>query len=244
MKKITLLLLLSTLFLACKKKNEMLPINTLDNGLVAHFPLDGNANDMTLNSNHGEIIATIVPDRKDVPRKSYQFDSDTSYFQSSNIPINLKTKYTFSFWIKMNSYADGMAVMELTKNKQCAQNPQIWQFQDSLFLTPTTQSHNRIYIHSLKRIKGGAMPTWKHVLWTVDNNTTKMYVDGVLVESKLINWPDFTNVDLTLGTAGNHCTGDFGASNYHNQPSEVSIDEVRIYNRVLTDLEIKKLSSQ
>jgi hypothetical protein len=217
----------------------MLPINTLDNGLVAHYPLDGNANDMTLNSNHGEIIATIVPDRKDVPRKSYQFDSDTSYFQSYNIPINVKNKYTFSFWIKMNSYEDGMAVMELAKDKECNRNPQIWQFQDSLFLTPTTESNNRIYITSLRRIKGGGMPTWNHVLWTVENDETKMYVDGTLVETKSVSWPNLTNVDLTLGNSGNYGGGGI---NYHNQPSKVSIDEVRIYNRILTLSEITKLS--
>ncbi len=36
MKKITLLLLLSALFIGCVKKNEMLPTNTLDNGLVVN----------------------------------------------------------------------------------------------------------------------------------------------------------------------------------------------------------------
>jgi len=240
MKQITLLLLLSTLIFGCKKKNEMLPSNTLDNGLVAYYPLDATPTDMTSYSNHGVTSASPIQDRKSNTNKAYDFVQNE--FQSSNIPINLKNKYTFSFWIKMNFYQDGMAVMEFTKNKQCNRNPQIWQFQDSLFLTPTTESNNRIYITSLKRIKGGGMPTWNHVLWTVENDVTKMYVDGILVDTKSVSWPDLTNVDLTLGNAGNHCTGDYGASNYHNQPSKVSIDEVRIYNRVLTKTEIDKLS--
>jgi len=240
MKKITLLLLLSALFIGCVKKNEMLPTNTLDNGLVAYYPLDGNAKDMTRFSNHGQISADVYPDRKGLANKSYNFDSDSSYFQSSNIPISLNTNYTFSFWIKMNSYKDGMAVMELTKDKEFGKNPQIWQYNDSLFLVPTFQSHNRIYIYSLKRMKFGTeTPTWNHVLWTVGNDTTKMYVNGIQVDKKAVAWPEYTNVDLTLGNSGNNGGG---GVNYHNQPSKVSIDEVKIYNRVLTETEIKKLS--
>jgi hypothetical protein len=140
----------------------------------------------------------------------------------------------------MNSYDDGMAVMELTKDKEFGKNPQIWQYNDSLFLVPTFQSHNRIYIYSLKRMKFGTeTPTWNHVLWTVGNDTTKMYVNGIQVDKKAVAWPEYTNVDLTLGNSGNNGGG---GRNYHNQPSKVSIDEVRIYNRVLTETEIKKLS--
>jgi hypothetical protein len=139
----------------------------------------------------------------------------------------------------MNSYKDGMAVMELTKDKEFGKNPQIWQYNDSIFLVPTFQSHNRIYIHSLKRVKGGEMPTWNHVLWTVGNDTTKMYVNGIQVDKKAVAWPEYTNVDLTLGNSGNNGGG---GANYRNQPSKVSIDEVRIYNRVLTKSEIAKLS--
>jgi hypothetical protein len=238
MKKITLLLLLSTMFIGCVKKNEMSFSNTLDNGLVAYYPMDGNANDMTRYSNNGVSSALPIEDKTNKPQKALDFVRNE--FQASNIPINLKANYTFSFWIKMNSYEDGMAVMELTKEKECGMNPQIWQFQDSLFLTPTTQSDNRIYIYSLKRIKFGAeTPKWNHVLWTVDNKTTNMYVNGILIDSKSVIWPDLTNVDLTLGNSGNHCGN---PSNYHNQPSKVSIDEVRIYNRVLTKFEIDRLS--
>ena len=240
MKKITLLLLLSTLFIGCVKKNEILPVNTSDNSLVAHYPLDGNANDM-INSNHGEINATISSDRKNVSRKAYQFDTDTSYFQSYNIPIKLNDKYTFSFWIKMNSHKDGMAVMELTKDKEFGKNPQIWQFQDSLFLVPTFQSHNRIFIYSLKEGPNSIGFCWNHVLWTVDGDNTIMYVNGIRVSSKTITWPDYTDVDLTLGNSGNNGGG---GANYRNQPSKVSIDEVKIYNRVLTETEIKKLSER
>jgi hypothetical protein len=66
-----------------------------------------------------------------------------------------------------------------------------------------------------------------------------MYVNGIQVDKKAVAWPEYTNVDLTLGNSGNNGGG---GANYRNQPSKVSIDEVRIYNRVLTKSEIAKLS--
>lgn len=240
MKKLLLISFLTLTIFACKKKGIEMPVVS-ENGLVAYYPLDGNANDFTINKNHAVTSAKLIADRKGVNNKAYDFVRNE--FQSTNIPINLKKSYTFSFWIKMNHYDDGMAVMELAKDRNCNKNPQIWQLQNSIYLTPTTDPHNSIKIMSLSGIKTGIEPpTWKHVLWTVKNDTTSVYVNGSLVGTKIMEWPDLTNVDLTLGTAGNHCTGDSGASNYHNQPSRVSIDEVKIYNRVLSISEIQEMS--
>ena len=243
MKKLTLILLLTTLIVSCRKKSYVQPILNSENGLVAYYPMDGNTNDFTRFSNHGVSSASFTTDRNGLPNKASEFVRNE--FQSTNIPINLKSQYTFSFWVKMNSYDDGMAVMEITKNKSCVLNPQIWQWQDTIFLSTSSNINGRMPIMSMKRIKAGVeTPTWNHVLWTVKNDVTKLYVNGALISEKTINWPDLTNVDLTLGNSGNTCTGDQGVSNYHNQPSKVSIDEVRIYNRVLSNEEISRLSKK
>lgn len=247
MKKILVIVLVSLIVLSCRKSSYVsyFPLN---NGLVAYYPLDGNANDYTSNKNHGKTNAKVSSDRLEFSKRAYSFD--TNYFQSSNIPINLSTKYTFSFWIKMKSYEDGMAIMELAKPTQsqpvlipCNLNPQIWQYKNSMYLTTASNINNSIHIMSLGGIKSGTeIPTWKHVLWTVNNDTTTVYVNGYLKEKKVMPWPKVDKVNLTLANAGNTCTGDFGKSNFHNQPSKVFIDEVRIYNRVLNESEIQLLS--
>jgi len=223
--------------------------SSLNNGLVAHYPLDGNGNDLSPYSNHGIIDASPTFDRKDMSNKSLYFDS--GYFQSQNIPINLKKEYTFSFWIKMEFYDNGMAIMELAKPNDfdsdipCNLNPQIWQYENKMYLTTSSDINNQFYIMSLENtgVKFVEKQNWKHVLWTVKNGTTTLYVDGVFKESKIMPWPNLEKVNLTLGNAVNTCDGDFGKTNYHNQPSKVNIDEVRIYKRVLNLSEIKQLSS-
>lgn len=241
MKKITLIVLLSILFVACRKKNYVQPISTLENGLVAYYPLDNNATDFSVFKNHGTVTAKPTIDRKSSPNKAFEFVSD--HFQSSNIPITLNNQYTFSFWIKMNSYENGMSVMELTKEKRYELNPQIWQYDNSIYLVTCSNVNNRIHILSLDKIKTGVeIPKWNHVLWTVSKDTTKLYLNGVLKDTKLMPWPKFQNVDLTLGNSGNNAITDWGVPGPHQTPSKVSIDEVRIYNRVLRFDEIKKLS--
>ena len=246
MKKLALVLLTLTLMVSCRKKNLVI-INNSDKGLVAHYPLDGNGRDYTSNRNHGTITAVLGSDRYGLPSKAYSFESH--FFQSSKIPINLSKEYTFSFWVKMNRYNDGMAIMELAKPMgddttyvPCNLNPQIWQYRDSMFLTTASNINNQIYIMSLKNIKSYGTPTWSHVAWTVNNNVTTMYVNGDSITTRLMPWPDVSLVSLTLGNAGNTCPGDMGVTNYHNQPSVCSIDEVRVYNRALSITEIRQLS--
>lgn len=249
MKKLTFILLICTLFVACRKKNLVLPASQIvsENGLVAYYPLDGHSKDLTRYANHGVTNAVSAFDRNGLASKSYLFNN--SFFQSSKIPINVSKQYTFSFWIKMQSYADGMAIMELAKGEDttkipCNLNPQIWQFRDSMFLTTSSNIYNQIYIMSLKNIKYQAISNWANVTWTVSNGLTKMYVDGVLTITRQMPWPDLEGMNLTLGNAGNSCPGDYGMLNYHNQPSNCFIDEVKIYNRVLTDDEVLKLARQ
>ena len=248
MKQLTFILLLVTLLVSCRKKNLVKSASQVSElGLVAYYPLDGHTKDLTTFANHGVTNATPAPDRKGVQSKSYLFNK--SFFQSSKIPINVSKQYTFSFWVKMQSYGDGMAIMELAKGEDttripCNLNPQIWQFRDSMFLTTSSNINNQIYIMSLKNVKFQSISNWSNVTWTVSNGLTKMYVDGVQTITRQMPWPDLEGMNLTLGNSGNSCPGDYGVLNYHNQPSNCFIDEVKIYNRVLSDSEVMKLAKQ
>jgi hypothetical protein len=75
--------------------------------------------------------------------------------------------------------------------------------------------------------------TWHHIVWTDNNGTAKLYIDGVqdsanfnYTRSGAFVW------DRTFIAHDNSCS-----SNYFNG----SIDDVRAYNRALTPTEVKKL---
>ena len=47
----------------------------LDDGLVAHYPFDGNANDISGNGYHGNVMGpTLTPGQDGVANSAYQFD--------------------------------------------------------------------------------------------------------------------------------------------------------------------------
>lgn len=70
--------------------------------------------------------------------------------------------------------------------------------------------------------------TWSHLAATFDNATLRLYVDGVHVGSRAVSGPLLTSSGV-LRIGGNSLWGEF---------FQGRIDEVRIYNRALTQTEI------
>jgi hypothetical protein len=76
---------------------------------------------------------------------------------------------------------------------------------------------------------------WYHVALTYDGNTTKMYIDGQLKDSKTRSGPFTPNAyDVYLGKSN--------SSIYPYYLNGV-IDEIRIYNRALCSGAIQQLSN-
>ena len=73
--------------------------------------------------------------------------------------------------------------------------------------------------------------TWYHYAFTWDSSGAKIYIDGILKGSNPTGiMGDGTDIDLSIGTGG-----------YSSQPFKGVIDDVRIYNGVLTAEEITDL---
>jgi|GEM_PF-1259719 len=74
------------------------------------------------------------------------------------------------------------------------------------------------------------MGTWSHVAWVYDNGSSKIFVNG-----RLDNWK---NVTLAIPQFGSVQVGK--GENYGYTAFNGSIDEVRLWNRSLTDSEIQQ----
>ena len=72
----------------------------LTNGLVADFPLDGNANDLSGNGNNGTPYAvTAVSDRFGTDGGAYQLNGSNSVISVASLSSNNLTALTLSVWI-------------------------------------------------------------------------------------------------------------------------------------------------
>ena len=100
MKSIKTLFGILVLTFAASNQARTQPI--LTNGLVAYYPFDGNANDVTGNGNNGIVGgAVLTTDRFDQPSSAYHFNW-TNY--SIGIPAFFdagQPTYTISFWFNI-----------------------------------------------------------------------------------------------------------------------------------------------
>ena len=69
-------------------------------GLVAWYPFDGNASDMSGNGNHGTVNgATLGTDRHGVVGKAYSFDGIDDWIEvSSSTKLKNLSEYSISLW--------------------------------------------------------------------------------------------------------------------------------------------------
>ena len=210
--------------LLCSISNAALA--DLNSELIAYYPLNGNADDSSGNGNHGILHgnASLTTDMLDNPDNAYAFDGSNSYIDVNLPVINTmpNSKVTVSFWMNWggNEYAipfgfDGYDV---------------W-FTRGYFGFNTNQGD----IWGVKSDK--FKNHWVFVTAIFNNGDVRkniLYVNGVKqafspISGSLSNKSVSTNARIGYYTGG-------GGGQFSGK-----IDDVRIYNRDLSNVEVKEL---
>ncbi len=212
------------------------PVTT--GGLIAYYPLNGNARDTSGNSVHGIINEAIpVPDRFGNSVGAMYFDGSNDYIQAPADLLPTATR-TVSAWFYANSL----------------DKPVIWAYggdggATSIFLAlnlsntnnMVAESHFATYQLSYAYTTPPAQQ-WYHVVLTIDPAGSKMYLNGNMVASNT-SYNDYTVVagrSLFLGT----CIDGNGTQPYSDPAVGYfngALDDVAFYNRALTAEEIDSL---
>ncbi len=203
-------------------------------GLVAYYPFNGNANDESGYGNHGTVIGnvTLTTDRHGNSNSAYRFEGQPLNYISvpDHESLHLST-FTLSAWVftDADNYDSGYLI---NKGRDI--------YNGSYRLTVTgvgAQTEyggtNDAFIKEYPKTN-----IWHMVTGTVEGDQAKFYLDGVLMDEKTLSHPFvYNNTDpLTLGM---HYYD--GVPDYWAYPLLGVLDEVRIYNRVLSESEIKCL---
>ena len=223
--KIKLMLILTLLF--ANTFAQVIPTN----GLVAYYPFNGNANDITVFANHGIVNgATLTTGRNGKANSAYSFNGSSSYIVSNAVFNNIlgAKSRTVSFWLKTNSPTRQSAVLFGAQTACYAKfNVEVSQVSNAsarlvtgcdAFEYPASVLNNN----------------WNNIICVLDSVSAttgigKIYVNGTLVG---------TTGAITVNTqSGNIYFGQDGNSNKLNG----SIDDVCIWNRALTSAEISSV---
>jgi hypothetical protein len=203
--------------------------------LVGYYSFAGNAKDASGFENHGTVFggAVLAPDRFGNLDEAYDFDGTSGYIRAagSTATLNLPSALTLTAWVKHNSNSNPQHIV----NKSDAGNFDSGYRIAAWWANPTGYSLE-FYDESEGQhiVDDGAAPpvgTWVHVAGTWDGNTMRIYrngsLRGTIPFSGTIGTP---NEDLFIGVILG-----FG---FLQGFFDGLIDEVRIYDRALSDSEI------
>lgn len=220
--------------------------STINNGLVAWYPFNSNANDASGNGNNGTVNGSaLTTDRFGNANSAYSFNGTNNFIEIPNSSsLDLSTNiYSISFWMK-STYPTTKQCQFITKYSGIGTTTNGLMF----VLNNSTNGNSLQYMYQSTAGGWGSAQTpvanlpqsgsWVHVLITTNNGYDKLYVNGLLVSSNTTKhsykYGANTN-SLRLGVGPTQNTG-----NYFNG----SLDDIRIYNRELSQSESNTLYNE
>lgn len=225
-------------------------------GLVAYYPFNGNANDLSGNNNNGTVSgATLTSDRFGTANKAYSFNGTSNYI---SVPHNSSlsassTQLTISAWVKVNQFTGSPNKAACILEKASGTSGDwglLYQDFDANNSIEKLRFGGYVWYSNTVLIAGlhteTVPPTnqWVHIVYTVDGNSgTNYYINGEN-ESAGGNDPLLLSANtatLYIGKSGT-INGQFiyiTGSNYNYFNG--SIDDIRIFNKVLTEDQIQYL---
>lgn len=194
MKKVTLFLIFSSAFFM------FLPqaFGNLNDGLVAYYPFNGNANDESGNLNNGTVFgATSTADRFGNANRAYFFDGVNDYIRAPHSSsLDITGPITISSWIKTSGTVPNSGIIAKiqpgVESYPPGQNPPYYHRDGYLtFISDKNQYGCNIdydwpYTHTLNNSETILTDgVWHHVLSVYDGVVLRTYVDGKIDVSRI-----------------------------------------------------------
>ena len=212
----------------------------LDDGLVAYYPFDGNANDGS--GNDGTVNgATLTEDRFGNVDSAYSFDGNNDYISvDDGSQFNFTNSLSLSLWVNPGLSQSALSYAGLIdKSHSHNSNNDI----SKSWVVQQVSNHTNEFsfgfaVNNTGQAFGSASVllepnVWNHILVSKENGTIKYYKDGTLIAT-------FDDSVSSIDTNGN-LPLIIGSVNNWNRFFNGIIDDISIYNRALSEDEIKEL---
>ena len=183
--------------------------------IIASFPFNGNADDVTGNGYDGDITGhepELTYDRFGNPNSAYEFDG-SNYIVCPSLQV--AETFTISAWIKTPTSNN----KEMFIEQHDSPNYGFWFGTEA----DTLKSRNT-------EVQTDFAYKWTHVVYVVDNGIEKIYKNGDLLMTNSTVVLDHSNQDLYIGGENDLISMFTG-----------TIDDINIYNCALSSYQIDSL---
>ena len=229
-------------FKVTNSSTNKIKVSTLQKGLVGHWDMDQTSlksstvlADRTPNANNGTLVGspTFTTDRNNQSNKAMSYSGSGQYINSGD-PTNGSLdfgsgNFTLSAWVKTNTLNSAYHCV-ITKNANSYPNYQLCINASNVF-----QAGYEVSVGNISRALSGSLSTntWYNTVVVADRtNGTSLYLNGILIQTVSAKSGSLDNVANLL--IGRHVGG--SALDWNG-----SIDDVRIYNRALSQAEVTQL---
>jgi hypothetical protein len=210
-------------------------------GLINYYPFDGNANDAWGNNDgtpQGDVV--LAEGRKGNADGSYYFDGYKDYIALSSPLPDLET-ISISVWVYYTKAPNQVANIITDANTENGNDFRLDIRNTGIGIVANKNGA------TLNKVNGTAVTdqslndAWHHIVWTMSSTQSKVYLDGVLKAT----------IDESGSNVGSHSEYAVIGEFYKNTDAaptknyfEGRIDDLRIYNRVLTQSEVTALYNE
>jgi len=208
-------------------------------GLVASYDFNGDAKDSGPFAkdltNHG---AVLVSDRFGSPNSAYYFNSSKSTYLAADATELPTAERTISMWVKSDDVPGYSYLLTYGGNTGTGTNFQFAWYPGSPGRWDLRESNSPWLISQAKESVTGK---WIHLVGMTGPNGTKIYVNGKQVAS---NNTFFKNTFTAGKILFIGATGNSDGTAWAGDGFVGAIDEVKIYNRELSDSEVLYLATK
>jgi hypothetical protein len=232
---------------------------SLSNGLVAYFPFNGNANDESASKNNGVINgAVLAKDRNGLDNSAISQTANGTHVRTQKLITNSPNNFSISLWVNPSN-EDFLKPQGISGNEGTGVMSVIHPSHGSNWGSMSTNAgvginvainqvqiveHTHLYISS-PLVYNAQISGWHHIILVYDQHVPKLYLDGKLVATGLKS--SIQNIHPSSGFCNTYSQSGFGNSFTPNGSPmgnfKGSYDEIRIYNRILTEEEILYLAN-
>ncbi len=202
----------------------------LTNGLVAYYPFNGNANDASGNGNNGTILgATLSTNQLGTSNRSYNFAPPAAVVVPASPSLNVYSEFSVTGWFYATNLPGPVACLVGKGGGAASETqwlvriagPNLTFFCNIGEIVPPTRC---------------ASNKWQQFVVTCDQSNTlvNMYLDGT-------NFYKGAMPGLGIASSPYSIPLYIGNQDGYNNGFSGNIDDIRIYNRVLSSNEVQQL---